>query len=329
MKRLLLVLTIICFKNGLYAMSSQDLKTANKQFLQNVIDEQYGKVIASLKSKSVDINTANEHGQTALILAVRGQDEEMVRILLDYLPDINKKDFSNKTAFDYAKELKKDESDVIDLLKRYKKSSAPAALLSIESLTPLQAIKLRNSELRKAINDRNIPRLSLLLDYYAKEHNLYLEEESKTNIELDPGKKLSLYLGLDTAIYKGDKTKIQMLLKNNAGINPITHKEGDILLKAFNSEKRDIFQLVLESLADPNIDLIRDTLNEKESEEDIETPEEYKYRQDIKEILDIYDAKQEAKKLLERVKPIKIAEIKKALELANWPTDVANIVCEY
>ncbi len=323
MKRLLLVLAIICFKNGLYAIGKVD---PNEQFLQDVINEQYGRVIASLKNRSVDINTVDKFGQTALILAVLGQDEEMVRILLDYLPDINKKDFNNKTALDYAKELRNDEFDVVDLLKRYKKTSAPAA-------TQLHAIELKNSELKKAIQEKNIPMLDILLDYYAKEHNLYPEEESKKEqeiaIEPDPKKQMTLRRKLNQLIASQNEAAIRELLKAGADVNFILTEDRiqcTPLLEVFGlTQNMKIFQLLLDSGANPNIGSLHYIVDSKIVKE----PRDYQWRQAVIEALNIYDEKQKAKELLEQIKLIKIDEIRKALDLANWPKDVANIVCEY
>jgi len=378
MKRLLLVLAMICFKNGLYAIGKVD---PNEQFLQDVINERYGRVIASLESKSVDIDTVNKHGQTALILAVRGEDQEMVKILLNYLPDINKKDFSNKTALDYAKELKNDDFDVVGLLKRYESKMARASILSasvvlssIESLKPLEVIERRNLELKRAIKEKNIPMLDLLLDYYAKEHQLYLEEPERkpknlldlkeqkeldlelnkaikdgdrakiidfvkkyrAEIVLDPEEQMKLRRALREAIYAGDITKtiklimdgadIDFILESNFNFTPIL----DAYIAEFRSGNFEIFQLLLDLGANLNIER---SLDEFMEDRTLAGDDDAK-RQDLaQDILDIHKKKQikkqEAKKLLEQVKPIKIAEIKKALEIANWPTDVVNIVCEY
>ncbi len=366
MKRLLLVLAIICFKNGLYAIGKVD---TNEQFLQDVMNEKHGKVTASLKNKSVDINTVDKLGQTALILAVRGQDEEMVRILLDYFPNINQKDDKNKTAIYYARKLRNGEFDVVDLLKRYKKSSVPAALSSIESLTPLEAIERRNLELKRAIKEKNIPMLGLLLDYYAKEHQLYLEEpERKPKNLLDLKEQKELDLELDKLIKDGDEARIiefvkkyraeivsdlkkqielrnhlrkaievvdkreviklimdgadiDFILKSNYNFTPVL----DAYINAFRSGNFEIFQLLLDLGANLSIERsLYDFISNVHACDD-----------NIKEyglanyILDIQIEKQRAKELLEEIKLIKIDEIRKALDLANWPEDVANIVCEY
>ncbi len=369
MKRLLLILAIICFKNGLYAIGKVD---PNEQFLQDVINEKHAKVAACLKNNSVDINTVDEFGQTALILAVRGQDEEMVKILLYYLPNINQKDDKNKTAIYYAKKLKDNDFDVVGLLKRYKSKmsrasvlSAPVALSSIESLKPLQAIKHRNLELKRAIREKNIRMLDLLLDYYAKEHQLYLEPQrkpknllnSKEQMELDleldklikdgdkakiielvktyraeivsdPEEQKKLRLLLRDAIKFGDKTQIIKLIMGGADIDFVLKKHwrsDDNITPLVDSDdygNLEIFQLLLDFGANPCVEQsIRMDINIRGG-----GISHYNLRLDS---LEIYQKKQEVKKLLEHIKPIKIDEIKKALDLANWPKDVANIVCEY
>jgi len=112
MKKIILIFSIMCFQSGLNAMSNQDL---NQQFLQYVMDENYPLVLDSLYNNLVDINVTDSEGRTALILAVTGQDEEMVKILLPFGPNRLIKDNTGKTALEHAINLRN--LNIIKMLK--------------------------------------------------------------------------------------------------------------------------------------------------------------------------------------------------------------------
>jgi len=192
-------------------------------------------------------------------------------------------------------------------------------------------INSKNLLLEKAIKSRNISEIDSLMDYYAKKYQVYLEGETekKPKIELDLKKQAELNEKLQEAIRGADNVKIIKLIKDGADINFIKKSRNvdwTPLLYAYRyNDGIWIFKQLLDLGADPHIGSF---YNFWYSDEESENGHDKKHKAG-EYILVIHNQKQDAKKLLEQVKPIKINEIKKALANANWPADVANIVCEY
>lgn len=76
------------------------LKTAIQSDVKNL------KIITLLLEKGADQNIKNIHGETILHEAVRMGDEHIIRLLMNYKPDLKAKDKFGKTPLDWAKERK-------------------------------------------------------------------------------------------------------------------------------------------------------------------------------------------------------------------------------
>ncbi len=73
----------------------------NKQLIKAIIDREIKKAEDFIQ-QGADVNARDAYGNTPLILAVQSIQPEMVKLLIDYQVDINKKGQNNKTPFFWA-----------------------------------------------------------------------------------------------------------------------------------------------------------------------------------------------------------------------------------
>ena len=74
----------------------------HSQVLDAIIDNKLDEVVTILDNESVDPNITDSDGNTALVLAAKGGNLEMVELLLNYGFPVNKRNGRNRTALMYA-----------------------------------------------------------------------------------------------------------------------------------------------------------------------------------------------------------------------------------
>ena len=101
----LILLTFIVFASLIWADGvTTSGPTLKEKFFAAVKRGDTTYVKSALDSKTNDINETNADGQTPLMIAVDNQDLNMVLLLVQYKPDINKTDKNGKTAKSIAAE---------------------------------------------------------------------------------------------------------------------------------------------------------------------------------------------------------------------------------
>ena len=144
-------------KNVSYALSNSDdldiflkgdskVSRGNNELMDAVIDSNYDNVESLLKKNSIDIDSVNDDGMTALHFAAEAGDGLILRLLLDYGALINVVDHqgnsplhlaANKNAFTVAQ-------DLID-------NGADVSLINVENKTPFDLS--RNNRMRAILSD--------------------------------------------------------------------------------------------------------------------------------------------------------------------------------
>lgn len=82
------------------------IKAAQKYVATKKNKEAYLTIIRSLLQNKANINAQNKDGYTALMIAAKANDEELITLLMGYYPNQNLKNKRGKTAADLAKSLK-------------------------------------------------------------------------------------------------------------------------------------------------------------------------------------------------------------------------------
>ncbi len=340
--RVILIFAITSvFVTCLNAMTKKSFPKSG-EFLQYVMNEKHSKVKYLLENNLVNINMTDSLGQTALILAVRGEDTKMVKILLQYGADFSVRDNSGKTVFDYLKEI--EDKEIIELInsKRTEKSRLPKKSkdsLKIQELKKKLAqepndISFSNNILKDAIKSKDIEALKFLIFYYEDNYGLTVDSKiemyaprKRKNVKLVSGEDLSYLMQIfKDYIEKDNEQGMRDLIKLGADVNyNFGKKEGTPLDLALNGvtwgHSTDIIKLLMDFGADPSLSGLENKLLR-----------EYNWREEFDEIEKILKENISVPvELLKKAEDV-IREFIAKEELANisnWPKELSGLVCGY
>ena len=176
----------------LFALGSDDL--AYGEDAQTLPERRIEVVRRLLLAKSLDVNAQNSDGETALMRAVRLDNAEMVKSLLDHRADATRSDVFGDTAFILAYE--KDNPEL-------------AKLLPAPPVKP-QSLNVRNAFLRAAIEKKDAARVKELLAAGADPNHEYGISYDHASI-----KRTVLILAAEM----GQPEIVQFLLDKGANLN--------------------------------------------------------------------------------------------------------------
>ncbi len=218
-------------------------------------------IVETLLLYGADIDTTETYlNKTALMMAIEYSDNDTIKLLIKYKPNVNHIDNRGNTPIDIAAKMNK--TDIVDLLI---KNGAPNDLIRAikygvtdkveELLTASKSIdnidKNGDTALTLAVKENNIELVKLILD---KDANINLNSNiSDYNYKLSP---------LMIASQNNNKEIVNLLIERGANVNLINSYSMTALMATIydrsevTSEKIEIMKILIDAGADVNLSII-------------------------------------------------------------------------